>query len=169
MTSPRRLEVEDPLPAPTAEELAAVEAELGVPLPPEFVAFLAQANGGRLDYSFDVPVPGGALPVSFHSLHHTRRPSALRPSPGSMLHELSAERRTKGVARELLPFASDGGASVVFLDLTPEGSGRVVAYVEGLPGWDGDPHSAFVVLAGSFAAFLERLYRNLEEPRLHGE
>lgn len=169
MTPLRRLEVEDPLPPPTPEELAAIETELGAPLPAEFVAFLALANGGRLDYSFDVPTPGGEVPVSFHSLHHTRRPSALRPSPGSMLHEIAVERRTKGVARELLPFASDGGASVVFLDLTPEGNGRVLAWVEGLPGWDGDPRSASVVLAADFAAFVERLYLNLEEPRLHGE
>ena len=60
-------------------------------------------------------------------------------------------------------------ASVVFLDLTPEGNGRVVAYVEGLPGWDGDPASAFVVLAPDFAGFVDGLYRNLEEPRRHGE
>lgn len=165
----RRLEVEDPLPPPTAGEIAAIEEALGARLPPGFVAFLADANGGRLDYSFDVPAGGQTVPVSFHSLHHTRRPLPWKPSPGAMLHEIEAERRTKGVARELLPFASDGGASVVFLDLTPEGNGRVVAYVEGLPGWDGDPASAFVVLASDFAAFAAALYLNLEEPRRHSE
>ncbi|KAA0251025.1 SMI1/KNR4 family protein [Acidobacteria bacterium ACD] len=170
MVSGRRtLEVEGPLPPPTAEEVAAIEEELGARLPAGFLEFLSSVNGGWLDYSFDVPVGGRGVPVSFHSLHHTRRPSMFRPSPGAMLHEIRAERRTKGVARQLLPFASDGGASVVFLDLTPEGNGRVVAYVEGLPGWDGDPASAFVVLAPDFAGFVDGLYRNLEEPRRHGE
>lgn len=163
------LEVEDPLPPPTAEEIGAIEGELGARLPADFLSFLSYANGGRLDYGFDVRVGEEIVPVSFHSLHHSRRPSAWKPSPGAMLHEIRVERHTKGVARAFLPFASDGGASVAFLDLTPEGRGRVVAYVEGLPGWSGDPASAWVDLAPDFAGFVAGLYRNLEEPRRHGE
>ncbi len=169
MSTYRHLVVEDALPPPTGAELAALERELGAALPPSFVAFLREANGGWLDYAFDVPVQGGALPVTFHSLHSSRLPSSVRPSPGAMLHEIVSERRAKGIERGVLPFASNGGASIAYLDLTQEGNGRVVAFIEGLPGWDGEPASAFVTLAPDFDAFVSGLYLNLEEPRRHGE
>ncbi len=47
---------------------------------------------------------------------------------------------------------------MVFLDLSPSGNGRVVAFVEGLPAWAGLPtESAFVELAKSFDEYVAKL------------
>ena len=48
---------------------------------------------------------------------------------------------------------------MLYLELTPEGRGRVVAFVHGLPAWAGHHEAdAFVVLAGSFDGCLASLY-----------
>ncbi len=167
MTRFRHLEIEDPLDPPTAEELAAVEEAVGARLPGPFVEFLATANGGRLDYSFDVPAGDGVLRMVFWSVLSTRRPLPGVPAHGKLLHEIEAERRLRGAGRHLLPFATDGGASVVYLDLSPEGYGRVVAFIEGLPQWTGVLQSALVTLAPDFDGFVSALYLNLEEERFH--
>lgn len=58
----------------------------------------------------------------------------------------------------VLPFARDGGGSVVYLDLSPEGRGRVVAFVHGLPPRAGvRTESAYVELAGSFDEYVDEL------------
>lgn len=158
---------DDPLDPPTPGELASLEAAVGAALPPSFVAFLATSNGGRLEYALDVPAGERSLRVVFWSLFSTREPLPGLRANGRFLHELASERALKGVPDGYLPFATDGGASVAYLDLTPEGAGRVVGYIEGLPGWTGVPESAFFELAPSFPAFLERLYRVFEEERAH--
>ncbi len=165
MSGPQLPAADDPLEPPTPAELAALEAAVGAPLPAPFVAFLATSNGGRLEYALDVPAGERELRVVFWSLFSTREPLPGLRANGKFLHELASERALKGVPHGYLPFATDGGASVAYLDLTPEGAGRVVGYIEGLPGWTGVPESAFVELAPSFEAFLHRLYRVFEEER----
>ncbi len=165
----RRLVVEEAKEPPTPEEIAAIEAALGAPLPAPFLEFLKVANGGKLDYSFDLARAGETLSLCFYTTYSTRRPRGWRPSPGTMLQEVATERADKGIAREILPFAMGGGSSVAYLDLTKEGNGRVVAYVEGLPGWTGDPRSAWVTIAPDFPSYVAGLYLNLEELRPHGE
>lgn len=52
---------------------------------------------------------------------------------------------------------------MVYLDLTPEGNGRVVAYVEGLPGWAGKrTESAFIEIAASFDDYVSKLRIDIE-------
>lgn len=169
MSAAAPLLIDDPLDPPSEDEIRLLEREVGAPLPPPFRAFLDRANGGRLDYAFDVPAGERSLRIIFWSLFSTREPLPGLPAQGRFLHELASERALKGVPPGYLPFATDGGASVAYLDLSPEGRGRVVAYIEGLPGWTGAPESAFVELAPDFETFVSRLYFVLEEERPHQE
>ena len=118
------------------------------------LAFLAQANGGKLDYIFELPTDTGPFPLCFYTLYSTRLPFPGRAPAGLVLHELELERRLKVLRPGLLPIAADGGTSVLYVDLAPERRGRVVAYVEGLPGWDGTPEGSFVDVAPDLDAFL---------------
>ena len=164
-----RLEVDAPKAPPTAEELAAIEAAAGEPLTPELREFLAVANGGKLDYAFDLPTEAGPFPLCFYSLYSTRLPSRGRSAAGLILHELEVERRLKELRPGLLPIAGDGGTSVLYVDLAPERRGRVVAWVEGLPGWDGTTEGCFVDVSPGLSSFVAGLYLNtVDEPRRGG-
>ena len=52
--------------APAPEDVAAIEALLGRPLPRDFLEFLSVANGAQLEYCVRVP-PGDGL-VSFYDI-----------------------------------------------------------------------------------------------------
>lgn len=70
------------------------------------------------------------------------------------------ERQQKNTPREVLPFARDGGSSVVYLDLTKEGNGRVVAFVHGLPVWASKhQEDRYIVLAPDFLSYAKLLYK----------
>lgn len=171
MTTARflHLEIDAPKAPPTPEEIAAIEAAVGAPLPEELLAFLESANGGRLDYTFEVPTEAGPFPLCFYTLYSTRLPAPGRRAAGLVLHELEVERRLKGLPPGLLPIAGDGGTSVLYVDLAPERRGRVVAWVEGLPGWDGTPEGCFVDLAPGLPAYLAGLFLNtVDESRRGG-
>lgn len=163
------LEIDAPKAPPTDEELSAIEDAVGGPLPKELLDFLAVANGGKLDYTFELPTEAGPFPLCFFSLYSTRRPFPGRAPSGLILHELEVERRLKDLRAGLLPIAADGGTSVLYVDLEPERCGRIVGYVEGLPGWDGTTEGSFVDLAPGFSEFLSGLYLNtVDEPRRGG-
>jgi len=163
------LEIDAPKAPPTPEEIAAIEAAAGASLPAELLDFLRAANGGRLDYTFELPTGAGPFPLCFYTLYSTRLPAPGRPPAGLVLHELEIERRLKGLRAGLLPIAGDGGTSVLYVDLAPESYGRVVAYVEGLPGWDGTPEGSFVDLAPGLPSYLSALFLNtVDEPKRGG-
>jgi hypothetical protein len=163
------LEIEAPKAPPTGEEIAAIEAAAGGPLPTELFDLLSAANGGKLDYTFELPTEAGPFPLCFYSLYSTRVPSPGRARGGLILHELETERMLKGLRPGLLPIAADGGTSVLYVDLAPERYGRIVAYVEGLPAWDGTPEGCFVELAPGLPSFLSGLYLNtVDEPKRGG-
>ena len=163
------VDVEAPKAPPTAEEIAAIEEAVGAALPPELLELLSVANGGKLDYTFELPTEAGPFPLCFYTLYSTRRPFPGRPPSGLILHELEVERRLKGLRAGLLPIAADGGTSVLYVDLAPESYGRVVAYVEGLPGWDGTPEGSFVDLAPGLPSYLSALFLNtVDEPKRGG-
>ena len=165
----RHLEIDAPKAPPTEEEVAAIEAAAGGKLPPDLLDFLSVANGGKLDYTFELPTEAGPFPLCFYSLYSTRRPFPGRASGGLILHELEAERRLKGLRPGLLPIAGDGGTSVLYVDLAPERAGRIVAWVEGLPGWDGTPEGCVVDVAPSLPLFVSGLYLNtVDEPKRGG-
>ena len=72
--------------------------------------------------------------------------------------ELRSAREYQKLPRGVLPFARDGGGSMVYLDLSAEGRGRVVAFVDGLPEWTGlRTEPAFVELAPSFEEYVRKL------------
>lgn len=161
--------VETPTAPPTEAELAAISEAVGMPLPEELREWLAALNGGRLDYVFELATEAGPFPLCFYTLYSTRRPSPARAAAGLVLHELGMERRLKDLRPGLLPIAGDGGTSVLYVDLAPPGTGQVVAYVEGLPGWDGTPEGCFVPVAPSLSAYAAGLYLNtVEEPKRGG-
>jgi hypothetical protein len=163
------LEIDSPKAPPTEEEVAAIEEAVGGKLPAALLDFLAVANGGKLDYTFELPTEAGPFPLCFYALYSTRRPLPGRAPGGLILHELELERRLKGLRPGLLPVAGDGGTSVLYVDLSPERYGCVVAYVEGLPGWDGTPEGCYVDVAPGLSAFLAGLFLNtVDEPRLGG-
>lgn len=75
---------------------------------------------------------------------------------------LSDRENVVSIPEKVLPFALDGGnSSGVYLDLTLEGKGRIVAFVHGLPEWIGrERQDKFVEIAANFNQYLELLYEN---------
>lgn len=166
---PLHLEIDAPKAPPTPEEISAIEAAAGASLPPELLDFLRIANGGRLDYTFELPTGAGPFPLCFYTVYSTRFPAPGRSPAGLLLHELDVERRLKALRPGLLPIAGDGGTSVLYVDLSAERYGRVFAWVEGLPGWDGTPEGCLVELAPGLPSYLEGLFLNtVDEPRRSG-
>jgi len=151
--------------APTDAELAAIEGLLGARLPTGFREFLRVANGGYAEYVIDVPLGDGRKePMSFSSIYS----AADADKFGTLVGELRAARERFRIPPGVLPFARDGGASIVFLDMSASGNGRVVAFVEGLPEWTGSrTESAFVELASSFDEYIDKLRIDRDEAIQH--
>jgi hypothetical protein len=149
------LEIDDAKGAPAPEEVTAIEALLGRPLPPDFLEFLSVANGAYLDYCVRVP-PDDEI-VSFYDVL-----LAGKNEPGqhyaTFIREIEMAREQREIPKEFLPFASDGSHAVVYLDLTPEGNGRVVASLKDYA-WTGGQDDGYIVLAPSFAGYIEMLFK----------
>lgn len=155
-TQYRHLAIAGAQAAPTAGEIAAIEALLGAPLPAPFLAFLQVANGAYFDYTCDVPDgEGGVEKMAFNTMFSAEEGDFCDET---LVGELRAARKHMAMPERILPFARDGGNSMVFLDLTPEGAGRVLSYVQELPGWTGRRAHGFIALAPSFEAWLDSLY-----------
>ena len=153
--------IQNPLPSPGPEELTAVEQELGAALPALFAEFLTIAHGGTCDFVFDADGETISLGRIFRLERDPDSELRLGYDYGTILGELGAEREAKRLPKQVLPFAQGGGDVWIYLDLTPEGSGRIVAFLQGLPDWTGlRQESAFVEVAPSFNAFLESLRVN---------
>ena len=155
----RHLAIERAKPAPTEAELAEIEALLGASLPVSFRDFLQVANGGYLEFVIDVPLGDGKTePLSFCGVFSTEDGDFCDET---FVGEIRAAREYQRIPPGVLPFARDGGGSIVYLDLTDQGRGRVVAFVEGLPPWAGKrTESAFVEVASSFDEYVEKLKIN---------
>ena len=152
----KHLAIEEAKPAPTEDELAAIETLLGCPLPNSFKDYLDVANGGYLDYIIDAPTGNGETePLSFSRLFSTQEDTL---GSRTFVSEIHAQRDHTEIPKCVLPFAEDGMGSVVFLDLTSDGNGRVIAFVKGLPEWAGlRTQSEFIVLASPFDDYIETL------------
>jgi hypothetical protein len=152
----RHLAIERAKPAPSDIQLAAIENLLGAQLPASFRDFLCVANGGYLEYVLDVSTGSGKTePLSFCGIF-----SADEGTFGdeTFVGEIRSAREYVKIPPGVLPFARDGGGSIVYLDLSPEGNGRVVAFVQGLPLWTGRrTESTFVELASSFDECVTKL------------
>lgn len=143
--------------APTASEVEAIERKLGTILPRDFVEFLKVANGGSTCYSVRVPPPDGEY-IGLAALYSTKPGDGGEYPMETFLGEIELSRRTRAIPQAVLPFADDGGGCVFYLDLTPEGQGRVLVFRGGLPDWTGRPSGdAYFQVAGSFVEFIDTL------------
>ena len=153
----RHLAIGSAKPPPTSEQLATIEALLGAKLPASFVEFLRVGNGGYIEYVIDVPVGDGRVEqLSFSKIFSA---AAERDGAETFLVELRSAREHTKVPPGVLPFARDGGGSIVYLDLSEEGGGRIVAFVTGRPEWTGSHRrqSSFITLAASFDQYVSKL------------
>src|SRR5262249_26694197 len=143
-------------PPPTESELAIIETLLGAHLPASFRDFLRVANGGYLEYVIDVATgPGKTQPLCFGHLFSAGKGTFC---DRTFVGEIRTAREYQKVPQGVLPFARDGGGSLVYLDLSPKGNGRVIAFVIGLPEWTGSrTESAFIELASSFDEYVAKL------------
>jgi SMI1 / KNR4 family (SUKH-1) len=146
------------------EEIGALEADLGQPIPPAYRSFLEVANGGALEYSVRVPPGPGGEPISFCDLYRLGRDEHSEYGWGTLVgeyrqlpHSWLAEHLPVAT---LLPIARTGGEDdTLFLDLAPDRYGQVVGFVSGLPAWTGRrPHDMAGVLAEDFGAYLDGLF-----------
>ncbi len=150
----RQIEIESSSSPPEPEEISKVESLLGTSLPSDFLEFLQVANGGY--YEFCIKIPPENEEVSFGDVYLVGRDESGQYGAGTVLHEIDCARRWAKTPDAVLPFARDGGGSEVFLDLTPEGKGRVVAFVHGLPPWAGPiQEDRFIELAPSFVEYID--------------
>jgi SMI1 / KNR4 family (SUKH-1) len=152
----RHLAIKRAKPSPTDTHLAAIETLLDAHLPASFRDFLRVANGGYLEYVIDVPTGTGKTePLCFCSLFLADEGTFC---DGTLIGEIRSAREYLKIPQGVLPFARDGGGSIVYLDLSPKGNGRVVAFVTGLPEWAGSrTESAFIELASSFDEYVAKL------------
>src|SRR5262245_43476330 len=129
----RHLAITRAKPAPTDAQLATIETLLGTQLPASFREFLRVANGGYLEYVIDVPTGGGKTePLCFCGIFSADEGTFCDET---FVGEIRTAREYVKAPQGVLPFARDGGGSIVYLDLSAEGNGRVVAFVIGLPEW----------------------------------
>jgi hypothetical protein len=165
-TTYQHVVIEGAMSPPTTTEIAAIESAVGVGLPEDFKEFLRVANGGHIEYEIDVGHPEGMERMGFGLLFATRRSPGATSALETFLGELEAAWRIGPISREVLPIARDGGGSMLFLDLTAEGGGRIVAFVHGLPAWAGGRQTdAFVEVAPSFSDYISKLFISEELAR----
>jgi hypothetical protein len=151
----RHLAFESADPAPSTADVARVEGLLGAELPQSYRDFLAVGNGGNLEYVVSVAFPDGHVEDMSFGAFFTLGSSGRRERA---MDELLRARKGYKIPPGVLPIARDGGGSILFLDLTTEGQGRIVAFVEGLPAWTGRrAESGFIEVAPSFDAYVAAL------------
>jgi hypothetical protein len=139
-------------------DLAELEDEIGGPLPASYRAFIEIANGGNPQYAVRIPPRPDGEVLLFERLHSVSELlSEYRELPKTIF---GAAFAAMGVtAGSLLPIAEDGGGSTLFLDLSPETHGRVLAFVFGLPAWTGPERAAGIgVVADDFDGYLDLLF-----------
>lgn len=164
----RHLAIEGAKPSPSKAQIYEIEKLLGAKLPSSFKAYLESANGGYLEYVIDVPTGNGnAEAICFCSLFSAESGDFCDET---FIGEIKAAREHSKIPSGILPFARDGGGSIVYLDLTTKGNGRVVAFVHGLPAWAGKrTESAYIELAESFDGYINKLRIDIESVLDHLE
>ena len=155
----KHIVIQNPTVPPDVSEIAAIERELGVALPASFVDFLQIANGGSPEYSIKVPPGPEGEEMMFCDLFTAGKDRNGDYGVDTLLGEIRQHRNLYNIPVEILPFARDGGDNVVFLDLTVQGGGRVVAFVHGLPAWTGGREDdRLLEVAESFDDYIANLY-----------
>jgi hypothetical protein len=147
-------------------ECAALEREIGLPLPPAYRSFLESAGGEKLDYSIRLPACDPEPVQSFDNLYQLGRDDADEYGWGTLLGEYRRSR--DGWLAEnvpltgLLPVARNGGNDILFLDLNPATHGQLHAFVHAIT-WSGHPgNHVFTKVADTFDTYLDSLFVDLD-------
>lgn len=145
--------IEDTNPPATAQAIMAIEQQLGCVLPEDYKHFLQQCNGGYLDYDIQLQFEDGSTEtLSFSALYSADVAAGWESNPFELTQE---KQHSDFPASGVLPIARDGGSSVLYLDLRD--GYKVVAFVQGLPGWTGKrQQDELVVIAESFDDYLQK-------------
>jgi cell wall assembly regulator SMI1 len=151
--------------SPSEADIAALEEAIGTKLPTDFREFLMVGNGGSMEYEVRVDHTQGHERMSFSRFFSFRRLPSSRGEWGTFHGELKEAREAFRIPREVLPIARDGGGSTLLLDLTPEGRGRVIAFIDGFAAWTGPREYAFLEVAPSFSDYIDKLYIPEEHAR----
>jgi SMI1 / KNR4 family (SUKH-1) len=155
----------------TRSDMRRVRKELGRRLPDDYRRFIDVANGGVLPYAVDLP-PGAvnAEPIEFSKLHTITPGRSGDFSWGTVLGEkrhLDGAYIAEILPSDVVPIASDGSGSSLYLRLHPDHFGEVWAFVHGLPDWaGGNQRDSGGLVSPSFDAFLETLYIHDESAEL---
>lgn len=157
----RHLAIEDAKSPPSEAQLRAIEEELDAKLPLSFKEYLDVANGGHLEYCIDIPTGHGETePISFSGLFSADIGTFCDET---FIGEIRSGREYTKIPKGVLPFARDGGGSIVYLDLSSEGNSPVVAFVMGLPEWASKrTESVFIEVASSFDEYVDKLRIDLD-------
>ncbi|MGK3122308.1 SMI1/KNR4 family protein [Pseudomonas corrugata] len=145
--------------------ISQLEASLGARLPEDYRQFLKTCNGACVEYDVVATLANGDEELMSFSLYGLDPDKAYESNP----FELEQLRAEPGFpASGLLPIGSDGGASLLLLDLR-EGRQDVAAMVAGLPAWTGRRQQGdeYVVLASSFTGYLDSLHLSHERIEEH--
>jgi hypothetical protein len=119
--------------------------------------FLTHANGGSMNYCIEIAEINDVL--SFCSIFSTKSLNSSGTKYSTFVYEILQSRNIFKIPNEVLPFAIDGGGSTLFLDLTEQVNGRIVAFIHGLPGWTGRSGvDTFIEIAPSFNIYLGKLF-----------
>lgn len=136
--------------APSRNVIEAFERHFGLTLPPDYVALLEHANGGHPEVdSFELnhgpEATSWAVNRFFHLDEDRRTASSLW---------VATETWQRVLGKKALPFASDGGGNLFFLDFgTSPPSVKVSVHDEGF---------RIVSLAPSFDVFIDGLIADPE-------
>lgn len=160
----QNLIIEDTNESATEKELLALQGELGCEIPDDYKEFLLACNGGYLEYDLLVEFEDGNTEwMSYSSLYKLDASDDWESNP----FEMHQERKKEGFPqKQVFPIARDGGGSVLYIDLRD--GYKVVAFVEGLPGWAGlRQENSLVVVAESFNDYLSKLTLSDETIEYH--
>lgn len=162
----KNLLIEDTHSPATDEDIKVLEYELDCTIPNDYLAFLKACNGGYLEYEILVEFENKTNEyLSFCCLYRAGSQDEWECNPFELLQEKKGEGFPQ---RGVLPIARDGGSSVLYLDLRD--GYKVVAYIQGLPGWTGAREKSTVIeLAGSFEEYLHKLTLSEETIENHIE
>lgn len=162
-----------PFTAVHPDELRALEGEAGQ-LPSEYRTFIELANGGRLEYDIRVPPSDTGEAIGFTELYQVGRDQRGEYGYGTLLGEYRRRNDwwlAEHVSMEwMLPIARTAGNGFLFIDLSPDNIGRVVAFVPGLPQWAGlTERNVLATVADTFDAYLDALFIDDETAQMNWE
>jgi cell wall assembly regulator SMI1 len=136
-------------PEPTPSQIALVERLLGTPLPADYLAFLRHANGGHptLD-TFYIQRHGEQEPWTIDHFLRIASESLATEDPWDVLWNYRTLQPI--LPKAIVPIAEDAFGNMLLLDLTEEGSGRVLLWVR-------DEEWPVFEVAPSFESFIDSL------------